>query len=106
MQTILMQTIPYFPTAHLLLDGFRLELIKHISPRSTPVNPATPNVGSAHIAFFTEDVERSYRELTGPDVRFKGAPMAATSGRPRVACFLDPDGTILEFSEEPPPGRS
>ena len=93
----------HLKVAHLFLDGFRLELIEYLSPRGHPIDLSTNNVGSAHIAFYADDVEQTYRELTERGVRFKGAPVAAAPGRPRVAYFLDPDGITLEPSEHVQP---
>jgi len=98
------QQITGFPdahikVAHLLLDDFRLELIQYLSPQGQTIDPATCNVGSAHIAFYADDVDETYRELLARDVRFKGAPVAAAPGRPKVAYFLDPDGITLELCQ-------
>ncbi len=84
---------------HLLLGEFRLELIEYLSPAGRPIDLSTNNVGSAHIAFYADDVEKTYRDLSEKGVRFKSAPVAAAPGRPRVAYFLDPDGITLELSE-------
>ncbi|MBI4311816.1 MAG: VOC family protein [Chloroflexi bacterium] len=85
--------------AHLLLGDFRLELIQYLTPRGKAIDLATNNVGSAHIAFYADDVGKTYHEMQGKGVRFKGAPVAGAPGRPRVAYFLDPDGIPLELSE-------
>ncbi len=100
------QQITGFPDAHLkiahlLLGSFRLELIQYLAPKGRPVDPSTCNVGTAHIAFYADDVDRTCRELQAKGVRFKGAPVAAASGRPRVAYFLDPDGITLELAQAP-----
>ncbi len=87
--------------AHLLLGEFRLELIQYLAPKGRPVDTSTCNVGTAHIAFYADDVDRTYRELQGKGVRFKGTPVSAAPGRPRVAYFLDPDGITLELSQSP-----
>ncbi|MBI4201322.1 MAG: VOC family protein [Chloroflexi bacterium] len=87
--------------AHLLLGGFRLELIQYLSPKGVVVDLATNSVGSAHIAFYADDMEATYRQMKAGGVRFKGAPIAAAPGRPRVAYFLDPDGITLELSQAP-----
>ncbi|MBI4340615.1 MAG: VOC family protein [Chloroflexi bacterium] len=89
----------HLKVAHLLLREFRLELIQYLSPRGNPVDLATNNVGSAHIAFYADDLDRTYREMEAMGVRFRGAPAAGAPGRPRVAYFLDPDGITLELSE-------
>ena len=89
----------HLKVAHLLLGGFRLELIEYLSPGGQHIDLSTNNVGSAHIAFYADDVAKTHRELTERGVRFEGAPVAAAPGRPRVAYFLDPDGITLELSE-------
>ena len=89
----------HLKVAHLLLGEFRLELIEYLSPTGQAIDLSTNNVGSAHIAFYADDVEKTYRELSEKGVRFKGMPVAAAPGRPRVAYFLDPDGISLELSE-------
>jgi len=87
--------------AHLLLGDFRLELIQYLAPQGKAVDTSTCNVGTAHIAFFADDVDKTYRELQAKRVRFRGAPVSAAPGRPRVAYFLDPDGITLELSQAP-----
>ncbi|MCW5980035.1 MAG: VOC family protein [Bryobacteraceae bacterium] len=96
------ETIVGFPGAHLRiafvsLGSFRLELIEYASPRGARLDLATNNVGAAHIAFTTDDVERTYEDLKAVGVRFKGAPMRSRPDRPCVAYFLDPDGYTLEI---------
>ncbi|MSQ21794.1 MAG: VOC family protein [Dehalococcoidia bacterium] len=100
------QQITGFPDAHLkiahlLLGSFRLELIQYLAPKGKAVDPSTCNVGTAHIAFYADDVDRTYRELQAKGVRFRGTPVAAAAGRPRVAYFLDPDGITLELAQAP-----
>lgn len=100
------QQITGFPDAHLkiahlLLGSFRLELVQYLAPKGRAVDTATCNVGTAHIAFYAADVDRTYRELQGKGIRFKGAPVSSAAGRPRVAYFLDPDGITLELSQAP-----
>lgn len=87
--------------AHLLLGGFRLELVQYLAPRGRALDLSTCNVGTAHIAFYADDVDQTYRELEGKGVKFRGAPVAGVPGRPRVAYFLDPDGITLELSQSP-----
>ena len=91
----------HIKVAHLLLDGFRLELIQYLAPRGAAIDIATCNVGSAHIAFYADDVDRTYGELQAAGIHFKGEPVAAAQGRPKVAYFLDPDGITLELSQAP-----
>ena len=85
--------------AFVYLGDFRLELIEYEAPKGAKLNMATNNVGSAHIAFWTDDVDKTYEELKAKGVRFKGSPMRSKPGRPRVAYFLDPDDYTLEIVE-------
>ncbi len=100
------QQITGFPDAHLkiahlLLGSFRLELIQYLAPQGRPVDTSTCNPGTAHIAFYADDVDRTYLELQGKGVRFRGEPVSGAAGRARVAYFLDPDGITLELSQAP-----
>lgn len=90
----------HLKVAHLLLGVFRLELIQYLVPQGKVTDVSTNNVGSAHIAFYADDVDATYRDMVARGVRFKGEPVAGAPGRPRVAYFLDPDGIPLELSEK------
>ena len=85
----------------------RLELFEYLEPRGTPADVRTNNPGSAHLAFFVEDVRAAYRELTAKGVRFRSPPVDLDEG-PNVGgvsvYMLDPDGITLELFQ-PPPGR-
>jgi catechol 2,3-dioxygenase-like lactoylglutathione lyase family enzyme len=83
--------------AFVSLGQFRLELIQYDAPAGEKLPMATNNIGSAHIAFWTDDVDKSYEELKAKGVRFRGAPMRSRPDRPRVAYFEDPDGFTLEL---------
>ena len=88
--------------AHLTLDGFRLELIEYLAPKGEQPALPTCNVGVAHIAFNTDDVQLTYEALKAKGVTFKGEPMRAAPDRPRACYFLDPDGITLELNEMSP----
>jgi catechol 2,3-dioxygenase-like lactoylglutathione lyase family enzyme len=98
------EAIVGLPGAHLRiafvsLGGFRLELIEYVAPAGRKLEMATNNVGSAHIAFTTDDVDRTYEELKAKGIRFRAAPTRSRPDRPRVAYFTDPDGYTLEIVE-------
>jgi lactoylglutathione lyase len=97
-------TIVGFDGAHLKiafvrLGEFRLELIEYVAPAGRKLEMATNNVGSAHIAFTTDDVDATYEELKAKGLRFRNAPTRSRPDRPRVAYFEDPDGYTLEIVE-------
>jgi len=90
------------PDAHLLvafvsLGDFRLELIQYVSPEGVKLDTSTNNVGSAHIAFWADDIEKTYEELKAEGVRFKGVPIRSRPDRPKVVYFWDPDDNTLEI---------
>jgi lactoylglutathione lyase len=85
--------------AFVSLGDFRLELIQYDSPEGAKLDTATNNIGSAHIAFWTDDVDKTYEELKAKGVHFRGAPIRSRPERPRVAYFTDPDGITLEIVE-------
>jgi len=80
--------------AHLLLGEFDLELIQYVAPRGAKLDTRSFNVGAAHIAFYTDDLMKSYQEMKAQGVRFLGT---VTEGGPRGVYFLDPDGIVLEL---------
>jgi len=99
------EQITGFPGAHLLVafvyvGDFRLELIQYAAPKGIKLDTSTNNTGSAHVALWVDDIDRTYAELTAKGVRFKGAPARSLPGRPRVAYFTDPDGITLELVSE------
>jgi catechol 2,3-dioxygenase-like lactoylglutathione lyase family enzyme len=85
--------------AFVRLGEFRLELVEYVAPAGRKLEMATNNVGSAHIAFTTDDVDATYEELKAKGLRFRNPPTRSRPDRPRVAYFLDPDGYTLEIVE-------
>ena len=88
--------------AHLMLDGFRLELIEYLEPKGKRPALPTSNVGVAHIAFNTDDMQQTYETLKAKGVTFKGEPTRAAPDRPLACYFVDPDGITLELNEMSP----
>ena len=83
--------------AFVRLGEFRIELIQYATPAGVKIDTATNNVGSAHIAFWTDDVDKTYEELKAKGVEFIAAPTNSKPDRPRVAYFTDPDDNTLEI---------
>ena len=102
-------TIVGYSNAHIKRAGLRLsdscwlELIQYIVPSGlkTAVNERC-DVGSAHIAFWVDDLTKDYQELTGKGVRFVSPPSRTSTGLLVTYCF-DPDGFILELKERRKP---
>ncbi len=98
-------TIVGFPDSRLesgfvKLGDFRIELIEYASPPGVKIDTATNNVGSAHIAFWTDDVDKTYEELKAKGVEFIAPPTNSKPDRPRVAYFTDPDDNTLEIVQQ------
>ena len=89
--------------AHLTLGDFRLELVEYLEPKGQRPVLATSNVGVAHIAFNTTNMQRTYEALKAKGVAFKGAPIRAAIDRPLACYFWDPDGITLELNQQNPP---
>jgi catechol 2,3-dioxygenase-like lactoylglutathione lyase family enzyme len=94
------------PGAHLKIaylrapGGYYLELIQYLSPPGTKLDTRTHNVGSAHLAFRTEDLPRMYAALNARGVPFKSPPIEVPAGpnKGNLAVYCtDPDGITLEF---------
>ena len=83
--------------AHLLLGTFDLELIQYLAPPGAQLDTSTQNVGTAHIAFWTDDVADTYGQLKAKGVRFTGSFHYSDEGWPSPIYLLDPDGFTLEL---------
>jgi len=83
-----------------------LELLQYVDPAGTPVDTATPNPGTAHVAFTVPDILATFERLRAAGIAFKSAaPVAITAGANRggyAAYFTDPDGITLELLQPPP----
>ncbi len=83
-----------------------LELLQYVDPAGTPVDTATPNPGTAHVAFSVPDILATFERLRAAGIAFKSAaPVAITAGANRggyAAYFTDPDGITLELLQPPP----
>jgi catechol 2,3-dioxygenase-like lactoylglutathione lyase family enzyme len=82
-----------------------LELLQYVDPAGTPVDTATPNPGTAHVAFSVPDIHATFERLRAAGVAFKSAaPVAITAGANRggyAVYFADPDGITLELLQPP-----
>jgi catechol 2,3-dioxygenase-like lactoylglutathione lyase family enzyme len=83
--------------AFLALGGFRLELIQYSPPGIQEV-PAINDLGSAHICFQVDQIDRVYSRLTARGLRFTSSPHHDPSGV-SMTYFSDPDGNRLELLE-------
>lgn len=77
-----------------------LELLEYRNVERTPVDTGTANPGTAHIAFFVDDLDALFSDLTNRGVRSVSAPVTPTIGPNeggRAVYMLDPDGIRIEL---------
>jgi lactoylglutathione lyase len=77
-----------------------LEILEYRDVEKTPVDTRTANPGTAHIAFFTDDCDGLYADLTAKGVTSVSAPVTPTIGPNeggRAVYMIDPDGIRVEF---------
>jgi lactoylglutathione lyase len=77
-----------------------LELLEYRNVERQPVDTRTANPGTAHIAFFVEDLESLYASLVERGVPSVSAPVTPTIGPNkggRAVYMIDPDGVRVEL---------
>jgi len=77
-----------------------LELLDYRNVERTPVDTRTANPGTAHIAFFTDDLDALYADLVAKGVDSVTPPVTPTIGPNkggRAVYMIDPDGFRVEF---------
>jgi catechol 2,3-dioxygenase-like lactoylglutathione lyase family enzyme len=81
-------------------DGPFIELLQYLAPAGTAVDTTPNNPGTAHVCFFVEDLQASYRDLSERGVRFVSEPIQIAAGVHKGSSTVyakDPDGITLEF---------
>lgn len=99
--------------------GACIELLQYVKPKGPQVYPGLPlnHVGSSHLAFEPDDMDKTYRDLVAKGVKFTGPPQVTWRGPDhhwRAAIFYDPDGLELALfkvsqgqpAEEPAAARA
>jgi hypothetical protein len=87
------------------LSNHHLELIQYLAPAGVKLDLQTCNVGSAHLALATDDIEGDYRRLSSRNVTFVSPPVKVETGPAAgsSACYLrDPDGFTIELVQPAP----
>ncbi len=77
-----------------------LELLDYRNVERTPVDTGTANPGTGHIAFFVDDLDGFYAELSAKGVRSVSPPVTPTIGPNeggRAVYLIDPDGIRVEL---------
>ena len=77
-----------------------LELLEYRNVERTPVDTRTANPGTAHIAFFVDDLDALFTDLQARGVASVSAPVTPTIGPNkggRAVYMIDPDGIRVEL---------
>jgi lactoylglutathione lyase len=77
-----------------------LELLEYRNVERAPVDTRTANPGTAHIAFFVDDLDTLYADLVARGVRSVSPPVTPTIGPNeggRAVYLIDPDGIRVEL---------
>lgn len=77
-----------------------LELLDYRNVERTPIDTGTANPGTAHIAFFVDDLDALYADLIAKGVRSVSPPVTPTMGPNeggRAVYLIDPDGIRVEL---------
>ncbi len=79
-----------------------LELLEYRNVERTPVDTSSANPGTAHVAFFVDNLDELYAELVAKGVDSVSEPVTPTIGPNeggRVVYMIDPDGFRVELIE-------
>jgi len=77
-----------------------LELLEYRNVERTPVDTSTANPGTAHTAYFVDDLDAMYADLVARGVGSVSPPVTPTIGPNRggrAVYMLDPDGIRVEL---------
>lgn len=77
-----------------------LELLEYRNVERIPVDTRTANPGTAHTAYFVDDLDALYADLVAKGVESVSAPVTPTIGPNkggRAVYMIDPDGIRVEF---------
>ncbi len=83
-------------------SGHRIELVKYHNPRSAGRDDDMTRVGTNHICFNVDDIERTHADLSAKGIVFVTAPIIRQSEdgkRNGIVYARDPEGNWLEFIE-------
>lgn len=79
-----------------------LELLEYRNVDKAAVDTSTANPGTAHVAFFVDDLDEFYQQLTSYGVGSISKPVTPTIGPNqggRAVYMVDPDGIRVELIE-------
>jgi catechol 2,3-dioxygenase-like lactoylglutathione lyase family enzyme len=86
--------------------GHKIELLEYLAPtdRKQRVNLRPCDVGSVHVALIVEDLDAILSVINASGWKAAGKPQTLRSGPnagKRVVYVRDPDGTTIEFMQQP-----
>lgn len=87
--------------------GHKIELLEYLAPADRkPMKPRPCDVGSVHVAFVVENLDAVLEAISASGWRAAGKPQTLKAGPnagKRVVYVRDPDGTTIEFMQQPLP---
>ena len=86
--------------------GHKIELLEYLAPaeRKRNVDLRPCDVGSVHVALIVDDLEAILRAINASGWKAAGKPQTLQSGPnagKRVVYVRDPEGTTIEFMQQP-----
>jgi catechol 2,3-dioxygenase-like lactoylglutathione lyase family enzyme len=86
--------------------GHKIELLEYLAPadRKKDVDLRPCDVGSVHVAFVVDDLERMLARIAASGWKTAGKPQTLKTGPnagKRVVYVRDPDGSTIEFMQAP-----
>ena len=83
----------------------KIELLEYLAPSDRKQVALRPcDVGSVHVALLVDDLDAVLERISASDWKAAGKPQTLTSGPnkgKRVIYVRDPDGTTIEFMQQP-----
>ncbi len=83
-------------------DGYRIELVKYHEPESVERDNNMTRVGTNHICFNVENIEKTHHDLSAKGIEFVTNPIIRQNedgSRHGIVYARDPEGNWLEFIE-------
>lgn len=84
--------------------GANIELFEYKDSKGSAVQPGGDDIGASHIAFYTDDINKSVEYLKSKKVRFLGEPFSTPSGDTEGESwvyFVTPWGSKMELVSYP-----
>ena len=80
-------------------DGHQIELVKFHEPQAQPGHQQISQLGTSHICFNVDDLEKTHADLSAAGVKFVTEPKFrdTENGRRGIVYASDPEGNWLEF---------